>query len=169
MLFLLEVYRNIVTRPICRDTRAKDRATKKFATATHTHSPFSIEDAWRATQVRWFFGTLVHHLLRLLVFQMKSLFPAPTVQLLSYWLVMQWEGLPRWCSGKESACQCRRLRRCRLVSWIGKIPGVGNGNPLQSSCLENPIEEPSGLQYCPWGRKRVGHHWATERTPCSEK
>ena len=122
MLFLLEVYRNVVTRPICRDTRAKDRATKKFATATHTHSPFSIEDAWRATQVRWFFGTLVHHLLRLLVFQMKSLFPDPTVQLLIYWLVMQWEGLPRWCSGKESACQCRRLRRCRLVSWIGKIP-----------------------------------------------
>ena len=24
--------------------------------------------------------------------------------------------------------------------WVGKIPGVGNGNPLQYSCLENPID-----------------------------
>ena len=63
------------------------------------------------------------HLLRLLVFQIKSLFLAPTVQLLIYWPVIQWEGLPSgWCSGKESACQCRRLRKCRLVSWTGKIP-----------------------------------------------
>ena len=24
--------------------------------------------------------------------------------------------------------------------WFGKIPGVGNGNPLQYSCLENPMD-----------------------------
>ena len=24
--------------------------------------------------------------------------------------------------------------------WVGKIPGVGNGNPLQYSCLGNPID-----------------------------
>ena len=24
--------------------------------------------------------------------------------------------------------------------WVGKIPGVGNGNPLQYSCLENPMD-----------------------------
>ena len=28
-------------------------------------------------------------------------------------------GLPRWLSGKESACQCRRRR---FNSWVGKIP-----------------------------------------------
>jgi len=27
-------------------------------------------------------------------------------------------GIPRWLSGKESACQCRR---CRLDPWVGKI------------------------------------------------
>ena len=27
-----------------------------------------------------------------------------------------------------------------------RSPGEGNGNPLQYSCLENPIEEPGGLQ-----------------------
>ena len=24
--------------------------------------------------------------------------------------------------------------------WVGKIPGGKNGNPLQSSCLENPVD-----------------------------
>ena len=24
--------------------------------------------------------------------------------------------------------------------WVGKIPGEGNGNPLQYSCLENPMD-----------------------------
>ena len=31
-------------------------------------------------------------------------------------------GLPRWHSGKESACQCRRCKRCEFNPWIGKIP-----------------------------------------------
>ena len=30
-------------------------------------------------------------------------------------------GLPRWCSGKESSCQCRRHRRCGLNPWVRKI------------------------------------------------
>ena len=39
--------------------------------------------------------------------------------------------------------QCRRHQ---LDSWVGKIPGSGrspgegNGNPLQYSCLENPMD-----------------------------
>ena len=45
-------------------------------------------------------------------------------------------GLPRWHSGKESA-QRRRHKRCGFNPWVGKIPGAGNGNPLQYSCLEN--------------------------------
>ena len=31
-------------------------------------------------------------------------------------------GFPRWCSGKESTCQCRRHKRCRVYLWIWKIP-----------------------------------------------
>ena len=30
--------------------------------------------------------------------------------------------LPRWLSGKEPACQCRRWRRCDLDPWVGKSP-----------------------------------------------
>ena len=42
-------------------------------------------------------------------------------------------------SGKESTCQCRRQ------TWVRPLvqedsPGVGNGNPLQYSCLGNPID-----------------------------
>ena len=47
-------------------------------------------------------------------------------------------GLPRWLSGKEPACQCRRQKRRSFHSWVRKIPGEGNGNPLQCSCLGNP-------------------------------
>jgi len=36
----------------------------------------------------------------------------------------------------------------------GRSPGVGNGNPLQYSCLENSTEEPGGLQSM--GSQRVG-------------
>ena len=50
------------------------------------------------------------------------------------------EGLPRWLSGKESACHCRRHRRCRFNPWVGRSPGEGNGNPLQYSCLRNPMD-----------------------------
>ena len=30
--------------------------------------------------------------------------------------------LPRWCSSKESACQCRRCKRLWFYSWVEKIP-----------------------------------------------
>ena len=51
-----------------------------------------------------------------------------------------WSGLPRWLSGKESACQCRRCRICYFNPVVRKIPGKGNGNPLQYSCLGNPMD-----------------------------
>ena len=31
-------------------------------------------------------------------------------------------GLPRWHSGQESSCQCRRCRRLRFDPWVWKIP-----------------------------------------------
>ena len=50
---------------------------------------------------------------------------------------MQLYSLPRWLSGKESACQCRRRR---FNSWVRKIPGEENGNPLQYFCLGNHMD-----------------------------
>ena len=36
----------------------------------------------------------------------------------------------------------------------GRFPGEGNGNPLQYSCLENPMDEEPVAGYCPWGHKK---------------
>ena len=48
-------------------------------------------------------------------------------------------GFPGGSSGKELARQCRRHERLRFNPWVGKTPGVGNGNPL-TSCLENYMD-----------------------------
>ena len=45
-------------------------------------------------------------------------------------------GLPRWLSGKESACNAGDAGSIPGSGWS---PGEGNGNPLQKSCLGNPI------------------------------
>ena len=53
-------------------------------------------------------------------------------------------GLPRWLSGKESACQCRRQKRLRFDPWVGKIPWRRNGHSLQNLALEIPWTEKLG-------------------------
>ena len=35
---------------------------------------------------------------------------------------------------------CLQCRRPRFDPWVRKIPGEGNGNPLQYPCLENPMD-----------------------------
>ena len=67
-------------------------------------------------------------------------------------------GLPRWLSGKESVCQCRRHKIGWFYPWIRRSPGGGHGNPLQYSCLESPwTEAPGGIQSI--GSQRVRHNW----------
>ena len=45
--------------------------------------------------------------------------------------------LPRWLNSKESACNARDVGS---NPGSGRSPREGNGNPLQYSCLGNPIE-----------------------------
>ena len=45
--------------------------------------------------------------------------------------------LPGGSDGKESACNAGD--RC-LIPRLGRSPGGGNGNPLQYSCLKNPMD-----------------------------
>ena len=48
---------------------------------------------------------------------------------------------PSDASGKEFICQGRRHKRQEFdPPGSGPSPGVGNGNPLQYSCLENPTD-----------------------------
>ena len=44
-------------------------------------------------------------------------------------------------SGKESACQFRRLRRYSFDLCIRKIPGGGNDSSHQYYCLENSVDK----------------------------
>ena len=47
------------------------------------------------------------------------------------------EGSPCGSDGKESACIAGDLD---LIPGSERHPGEGNGNPLQYSCLENPMD-----------------------------
>ena len=68
---------------------------------------------------------------------------------------------PAGSDGKESACNVGDL----VDSWVGKIPGGGNGNPRRYSCQRIPRkEDPGGLQ--PTGSQRVRQDWATEHSAC---
>ena len=52
-----------------------------------------------------------------------------------YWLN---EPFPGGSDGKESACIAGDLG---LIPGSGRSPEEGNGNPLQYSCLENPMDK----------------------------
>ena len=68
-------------------------------------------------------------------------------------------GLPRWLSGKNPPANAGDAGDTGSIPGLGKSPGVGNGNLPQCSCLENPPEEPGGLQST--GFHRVAQDWAT--------
>ena len=46
-------------------------------------------------------------------------------------------GFPDSSVGKESSCNAGDTG---LILGLGRSPGEGRGNPLQYSCLENPME-----------------------------
>ena len=53
--------------------------------------------------------------------------------------ITKMEGFPGGASDKEPACQRRTCKRCEFNT-SGRSSGGGHGNPLQYSCLENPID-----------------------------
>ena len=57
---------------------------------------------------------------------MKELFPLKSQK-----------GFPGGSEVKASACNAGDLG---LIPGLGRSPGEGNGNPLQYSCLENPMD-----------------------------
>ena len=67
-------------------------------------------------------------------------------------------GLPRWPGGKESSYQTGDAREENSIPGSGRSPGVGNGNPLQYSCLENPTDRGN----CQATVRGIVEHDATE-------
>jgi len=58
--------------------------------------------------------------------------------------------LSTWHSGKESACNAGNMG---LILGLGRSSGVGNGYPLQYSCLENLMDR---------GAWWITVHWVTK-------
>ena len=67
-------------------------------------------------------------------------------------------GFPHSSVGKESACNVGDLG---LIPESGRSPGGGNGNPLQYSCLENPMDK-GAQQPTVHGFARVEHNLVTK-------
>ena len=69
-------------------------------------------------------------------------------------------GFPSGSVNKESACNAGDLGS---ILGLGRSPGVGTGNPLQYSCLENPMDR-GAWQAIVHEVSRLGHYLATK--PC---
>ena len=63
--------------------------------------------------------------------------------------------LPRLsASGKESTSKAGDVRDSGLIPGSARSHGKGHGNPLQYSCLENPLDR-SLVGYSSWGLKEL--------------
>ena len=49
-------------------------------------------------------------------------------------------GLPQWLSSEEPACDAGAAGDVGSILGSGRSPGGGNGNPLQYSSLEKPMD-----------------------------
>ena len=70
-------------------------------------------------------------------------------------------GLPGGSEVKVSACNVGDLGS---VPELGRSPGEGNGNPLQYSCLENPMDR-EAWKATVHGVARVRHILTTKLPP----
>ena len=56
------------------------------------------------------------------------------------------------------------------IPGLGRFPGEGNGNPLQYSCLESPMDGGAWCRLLSMGSQRVGHKSTTSLpSPCMSK
>ena len=69
--------------------------------------------------------------------------------------------IPHSSVGKESVCSAGDPG---TIPESGGYPGEGNGNPLQYSCLENPMDR-RAWQVTVHGVTRVGHDLVTKPPP----
>ena len=59
--------------------------------------------------------------------------------------------------GSDSKLSVYNVRDLGSIPGLGRFPGEGNGNPLQYSCLENPMDGGAWCWLLSMGSQRVGH------------
>ena len=59
--------------------------------------------------------------------------------------------------GSEVKAPVRNAGDLGSIPGPGRFPGAGNGNPLQYSCLENPMHGGAWWAIQSMGSQRVGH------------
>ena len=59
--------------------------------------------------------------------------------------------------GSDGKASVYNVRDLALILGLGRFPGEGNGNPLQYSCLENPMDGGTWYRLLSMGSQRVGH------------
>ena len=69
-------------------------------------------------------------------------------------------GFPHGWEGESLSCNARDLGS---IPGSGRSPGEGNGNPLQYSCLGNPMGRGAWRATVHGGHKRAGHNLATKQ------
>ena len=63
--------------------------------------------------------------------------------------------------GSDGKASVYNVRDLGSILGLGRFPGEGNGNPLQYSCLENPMDRGAWCRLLSMGSQRVGHDWET--------
>ena len=67
-------------------------------------------------------------------------------------------GLPKWLSSKEPTCNTVAKRDVCLIPRKERLPGWGNGNPLQYSWQVNPMDR--GVWWATFHKvTKIGHEW----------
>ena len=59
--------------------------------------------------------------------------------------------------GSDGKAYVYNVRDLGSIPGLGRLPGEGNGNPLQYSCLENPMDGGAWCRLLSVGLQRVGH------------
>ena len=62
-------------------------------------------------------------------------------------------GFPVGLVVKDSSANAGDLRDLGSISQLGRSPGEGLGNPLQYSCLKNPMDRGVWQATCPKGKE----------------
>ena len=80
-------------------------------------------------------------------------------QIFPFRLLYNIEWASQVAQDKESTCQTGDVGS---ILRLGRLPGEGNGSPLQYLCLGNPVER-GACQAIVYGSQRAGHDLATKQ------